>query len=528
MTSVDTPRAKLTELLWQLKTAMEQGSQRRVHFNSLLRDDAYRRAVIAEAASSSRPELRDLGRQLQQLNHSAAFRPRQASLNPDIHETLSASGAPAKTAANSSRRSRWAMAALALLAAIAATVALTSGPHEQAVQGSLHGRQHWDASTTWRLKGIVYLEANAQLSIAAGTLIKGEPGSALVITRDATITARGTADAPIIFTSAQAVGQRQSGDWGGLVLLGNAPVNSGTAQIEGLPAADRRGRFGGGDIGSHCGVLDYVRIEFAGHEVYANNELNGLTLGGCGHHTIIRHVQVHRAADDGIEVFGGTVDLQRIVISGADDDSLDWDLGWTGRVQFMQVLQYPQVGDNGIEADNSASDHAATPVSAPSLYNVSLLSLSSGDKLQRGITLRRGSGGHFHNVLISGFSGEAIDIRDASTVARLHSGELSFGGLALANNGPYPEELGRQDDDGGFDEAQFFASYALAGNPGIAALFANDPAPNLRIAADSPLASVASTPPQGEFWDEAANYIGALKPGSTTTWLDGWTHFPNR
>lgn len=130
--------------------------------------------------------------------------------------------------------------------------------------------------------------------------------------------------------------------------------------------------------------------------------------------------------------------------------------------------------------------------------------------------------------MISGFSGEAIDIRDASTVARLHSGELSFGGLALANNGPYPEELGRQDDDGGFDEAQFFASYALAGNPGIAALFANDPAPNLRIAADSPLASVASTPPQGEFWDEAANYIGALKPGSTTTWLDGWTHFPNR
>ena len=528
MSSVDTPRAKLTELLWQLKTAMEQGSQRRVHFNHLLRDDAYRRAVIDEAASSARPELRDLGRQLQALNNDAQVSRRHPSLNPDIRETLSATGARASDGKPGARLSRWHVAALAVLAAIAAVMALNSGLREQTVQGALRGHQHWDADTVWRLKGIVYLEGDAQLSIAAGTVIKGEPGSALVITRDATITARGTADAPVIFTSAQAIGQRQAGDWGGLVLLGNAPVNSGEAQIEGLPADDRRGRFGGGDTGSHCGVLEYVRIEFAGHEVYANNELNGLTLGGCGQNTIVRHVQVHRAADDGIEVFGGTVDLQRIVISGADDDSLDWDLGWTGRVQFMQILQYPQMGDNGIEADNSAGDHAATPVSAPTLYNVSLLSLSSSDKLQRGITLRRGSGGHFHNMLISGFSGEAIDIRDASTVARLHSGELHFGGLAVVNNGAYPAERDTQDDDGGFDEARFFANYALSADPGVAALFANDPTPSWRVAADSPLASGADTPPQGEFWDEAARYIGAVKPGSTSTWLDGWTHFPTR
>ncbi|MBO6752410.1 MAG: hypothetical protein JJ903_04945 [Spongiibacter sp.] len=528
MNSVDTPRAKLVELLWQLKTAMEQGSNRRIHFNSLLRDSAYRRELIDEAATSQQADLRELGLSLRVLNSDGELTQRDAGVNPDITETVSAGSRPTTPSGGQQRSALWAVVALILLAIAAGIVLLDNGPRPQTVQGSLRGTQHWDADTLWRLKGIVYLEGNAQLSIEAGTVIQGEPGSALIVTRDATLTARGTADAPIVFTSAQAAGQRQAGDWGGLVLLGNAPVNSGEAQIEGLPMDDRRGRFGGGDTGSHCGVLDYVRIEFAGYEVYANNELNGLTLGGCGNNTIVRHVQVHRAADDGIEVFGGTVDLQRVVISGADDDSLDWDMGWTGRVQFMQILQYPQMGDNAIEADNSASDHAATPVSAPTLYNVSLLSLSSSEKFQRGITLRRGSGGHFHNMLISGFSGEAIDIRDIKTVSRFDSEELSFSAMAIVNNGPYPDEQGKHNDDGGFDEARFFAELALTANPGLAGLSADDPQPDFRIAAGSPLGQGASALPQGEFWDEAAEYIGALRPGSTKTWLDGWTQFPSR
>lgn len=132
-------------------------------------------------------------------------------------------------------------------------------------------------------------------------------------------------------------------------MLGSAPVNRADAQIEGVPHGDTRGAFGGSDAGSSCGIMEYTRIEFAGFEVYANNELNGLTLGGCGDGTIVRHVQVHRALDDGIEVFGGTVDLQNIVITGAGDDSLDWDMGWRGRVQFLAIQQHADTGDNAFE-----------------------------------------------------------------------------------------------------------------------------------------------------------------------------------
>lgn len=526
MNTVDTPRAKLVELLWQLKTAMEQGGGRQIHFNSLLRDSAYRHQLIDEAATSPQTALRELGMQLRKLNSEGELTQRGTTVNRDIAETVSAASPPTPPSPAKPRSALWLVAAALLAAIAAAVVLLDNGPRQQTVQGSLRGTQHWDADTSWILKGIVYLEGNAQLTIDAGAVIKGEPGSALIVTRDATLVARGRADAPIVFTSAQALGQRQAGDWGGIVMLGNAPVNRSNAQIEGLPMDDRRGRFGGGDIGSHCGVLEYVRIEFAGHEVYANNELNGLTLGGCGNNTIVRHVQVHRAADDGIEIFGGTVDLRHIVISGADDDSLDWDLGWSGRLQFMQVLQYPAMGDNAIEADTSASDHAATPRSSPTLYNVSLFSLDSQEKWQRGITLRRGSGGQIHNTVISGFSGEAIDIRDAKTVEHLRHGELAFSGLMIAANGAYPNEDGQQNDDGGFDEASFFERFAAERSPVPAALGERSLAQDFRIPADSPLRHGASAVPQGEFWDEAANYIGAVRPGSTQTWLDHWTQFP--
>ena len=125
------------------------------------------------------------------------------------------------------------------------------------------------------------------------------------MTRDASLHAAGTADVPIVFTSAsrKAPAPRR---WGGLVMLGSAPVNQADAHIEGVPANDTRGSFGGDDADGSCGVLEYARIEFAGFEVYANNELNGLTLGGCGSGTIVRHVQVHRSLDDGVEMFGGT------------------------------------------------------------------------------------------------------------------------------------------------------------------------------------------------------------------------------
>jgi hypothetical protein len=362
--------------------------------------------------------------------------------------------------------------------------------------------------------------------------VQGRPGSALLVTRDGSIQARGTALAPIVFTSSALAGKRKAGDWGGLVLLGNAPVNTADAQIEGLNAGDTRGMFGGSDPRDNCGVLEYVRVEFAGYEVYANNELNGLTLGGCGSKTIIRHVQVHRALDDGIEIFGGTVDLRHILITGAADDSLDWDMGWTGRVQFLQIQQYSGVGDNAFEADNREGDYQAEPISEPTLYNVTLLGMNSQEKYQRGMTLRRGTGGHFNNMIISGFSGEAIDIKDAETVARIDQGKMSFAGLMMSDIGLdgthfFAEEFGDQNDDGGFDEAAYISEGASLGiNPQFLKVTQSESEPDYRVAASSPAKDNAVAVPQGEFWDEAANYRGAIRPGAVVTWIDGWTAFP--
>ena len=405
----------------------------------------------------------------------------------------------------------------------------------QVVEGSLLGNQTWTADTTWILDGIVYAEAGASLTIEPGTRIEGRPGSALVITRDATLFARGQEEAPIVFTSNQPEGSRTAGDWGGVVMLGSAPVNVANAQIEGVPHGDSRGAFGGTDAGSSCGVMEYTRIEFAGFEVYANNELNGLTLGGCGSDTIVRNVQVHRALDDGIEVFGGTVNLKHIVITGAADDSLDWDMGWRGNVQFLVVQQHANVGDNAFEGDNLKANPDATPISAPTMYNLTLISPRSHEKYHRAMTLKVGSGGHFHNMIIDGFSGETIDLKGTETIKRIQEGELSFQSMMVHKVGSrgltfFDSESMDNDDDGGFDERRYFQSSKVAAQFGTDPMLTRDASspshPDFAPSSRSPARNGASPIPQGEFWDEAADYLGAVRPGSVQNWTDGWTHFP--
>lgn len=543
MSDVTSPRAKLVEMLWQLKkTYDKQGDKgvRYVHFNTLLNDPAYRKELIEQAAVSANPDIRELGIGLLDINTSDALthgrHDRPAVINPDIAETVgykSSSEQPPKRSKATLLLSALVVILLGVIVAaiFSKDIAQAMGG-TQVVSGSLRGEQLWTKDKTWILDGTVYVEAGARLVIEAGTLVQGRPGSALLVTRDASILARGTALAPIVFTSSAVAGKRQAGDWGGVVLLGNAPVNTADAQIEGLDAGDTRGMFGGSDASDNCGVLEYARIEFAGYEVYANNELNGLTLGGCGSKTIIRNVQVHRALDDGIEIFGGNVDLRHILITGAADDSLDWDMGWTGRVQFMQIQQYAGVGDNAFEADNREGAYQVEPVSEPTLYNVTLQSMNSREKYQRAMTLRRGTGGHFNNIVIAGFSGESIDITDIETVARIQEGKMSFGGLLIADIGAdgkrfFAEELADQDDDGDFDEATYLSPRASVGvSPQFLKVTQSETEPDFRVASSSAAKDGAVPVPQGEFWDEAANYRGAMRPGVSASWTDGWTAFP--
>lgn len=330
-------RVQLVALLWDVRNAARQSGDktlRVVHFNLLLSDPRYRREMLDRARLSTSQTLRRLAEEAARMDDGQSLKPEE------VHRPSNTPEAAAEAAGDDQgkgKRGRRVLASLAALVLGGGGIAVAtsqwlgdSGPRIEQVSGSLHGDIVWQSDRIYRLTDQVFVEAGSTLTIEPGTRVEGERGSALVVTRDATINARGEAYNPVVFTSAQPEGKRKAGDWGGLVLLGNAPINTGTGFIEGLRENDPRGSFGGSDRYDSCGYLQYARIEYAGYEISANNELNGLTVGGCGDATILRYIQVHAGLDDGIEFFGGTTNISHVVITDADDDSLDWDRGWQG------------------------------------------------------------------------------------------------------------------------------------------------------------------------------------------------------
>ena len=270
------------------------------------------------------------------------------------------------------------------------------------------------------LDGIVFV-TSGELTIAAGTMIYGNDDSdadALVVTTNATINAVGTASDPIVFgpqPPAGGDGCVRSGNFAGVVLLGNANTNkvdTGNGErdsIEGL-ISETNSEFGGTDDAHDCGTLQYVRIEYAGFELANNDELNGLTLGGCGSDTTMSYIQVHRGSDDGIEFFGGTATMDHVVISGAQDDSLDFDEGWRGAADTVIIIQLAGSADRGIEADNNGGDPAVTPRTKPTLTQFTMIGQDGGENI--GMKLREGVQATMSNFLIQGFGAQVMDIDD--------------------------------------------------------------------------------------------------------------------
>lgn len=380
----------------------------------------------------------------------------------------------------------------------------------------------WTADRTYVLDGLVFVEGGATLNIEAGTEVRGRQGSALIVTRDGMLYARGTAQSPITFTSARTPAERRAGDWGGLVLLGSAPHNDLLGLIEGVPQHDRRGAYGGNDPNSSCGILEHVRIAHAGYEIFANNEINGLTLGGCGEGTIVRNIHVHETLDDGIEIFGGNVDLRHILVTYPGDDGIDWDQGWTGSMQFAAVLM-DERGDNAIEADNSNEDPEALPRSAPTIANLSLLSTQTLDAGDRALVVRNGSAGRFINTMIYGFASDPIDIRGEESAAAVAVGELTFEGFILtaANGEIHFDDETLDNDDGGFDEAAYFEAVQGQRAGFVPQMSLSSPGGLTLPLADAQLASDTRLP-ETEFFDRSARYIGAFAPGQATTWAEPW------
>ncbi|PWD99455.1 hypothetical protein [Marinilabilia rubra] len=223
----------------------------------------------------------------------------------------------------------------------------------------------WTSENVYQLGGRIAVEAGATLTIEPGTIIKGEAGTgsnatALLIARDATIMAEGEATAPIIFTSVAdeitpedvAAGDFASpnlppdinGLWGGVIVLGNAHISVGdgtTAQIEGIPSTDTNGEYGGTDDEDNSGVLKYISIRHGGSNIGEGNEINGLTLGGVGNKTVVENIEVVANQDDGIEWFGGTVNVSNVVVWNPGDDGLDTDQAWNGTCSNFAVI-HPQ------------------------------------------------------------------------------------------------------------------------------------------------------------------------------------------
>lgn len=193
-----------------------------------------------------------------------------------------------------------------------------------------------------------------------------------MIARGAKIIAEGTRESPIIFTVEGddlkgSVPAEANGLWGGIIVLGDAPVNtaSGEQMMEGIPFEDARGMYGGNNESDNSGVLRYVSIRHGGTQLSKGNEINGLTLGGVGNQTTLEYVEVISNRDDGFEFFGGTVNGRYLLAAFCGDDAFDFDLGYTGNCQFIVGLQAGSTGDLLVEL----SDNEGYPATRPHITN---------------------------------------------------------------------------------------------------------------------------------------------------------------
>ena len=200
-------------------------------------------------------------------------------------------------------------------------------------------------SGTCTLKGPVFVKNGATLTVEAGSFVYGQAGSALFILPDSKIIAEGTATNPIVFTSNKPVGERKPSDWGGIVIIGKAPISQEpqTRKTEGTDPQPF-GQFNIPDDNS--GILKYVRIEFAGNAVATGNELNGLSLYSVGSGTKIEHIQIHMGSDDAIEIFGGRVEPKYLLLTGTSDDDVDIDAGYFGTIKYVLAYRYPASAGN--------------------------------------------------------------------------------------------------------------------------------------------------------------------------------------
>jgi hypothetical protein len=304
--------------------------------------------------------------------------------------------------------------------------------------------QVWPAGCDIQLDGTIFVDNGAVLTIRPGAVIKGrkapsEAPAALIFLRDTKINAVGEVGNPIVFTSDQANGARNAGDWGGLQLNGRGPVNcpGNECDAEGVEGIT----FGGTQTNDSSGIAEFLRVEFAGRILGTDNELNIFTMNGIGRGTIIDHIHAHVGLDDGFEWFGGNDSQSFLLSSGARDDNLDYQIGTTGAHQFLAAIQTGRELDpntsNGWEGDNSADNPDASPRSSPRFCNVTVVGArgqQGGSVPAVGNLFRLGAEIKISHAVVTNFNTGGVQMRDAATAARACSAGPALTGNTFMRN----------------------------------------------------------------------------------------------
>ena len=415
--------------------------------------------------------------------------------------------------------------------------------------------------TLYTLKGFIQVTNGAVLTIQPGTVIQGDfatVGSSLFITRGARIEAVGTAAEPIVFTSARPAGQRQAGDWGGLIIIGNGIINrAAPVVVEGTgtgPDNPSQTYSGGTNNADNSGTLRYVRVEFAGYATAADQELNSFTFAAVGSGTQMEYLESLYGLDDSYEFFGGAVDGKHLVSYESGDDHYDISEGYAGRLQF--IIAY-QSGTNSVRpgAGNTSSDpqgiendgcngtgctngQNSTPYTVPVIANFTLVGTGAGTGVDAtsggyGAILRRGTGGYYVNGVLARWPKGAFGLRDATTQQRITDGVFDIENVLVvespsifttASSGFVLSDSVTRNivRDAAATTASLFTTFTMPATtsasfdwtPGGASLLASGGLTTF----SGNLATAAGTYVSG------TAYRGAAAPGGVKWWL-GWTNY---
>lgn len=434
----------------------------------------------------------------------------------------------------------------------------------------------FESENTYILDGIVYVDSGATLQIAAGTTVKAKPGAALVVARHGTISAVGTAEDPIVFTAESDDGSLTMEDdslWGGIVILGNAPVIAVEGEgIPGLPEDGAKAGYGGDDAEDNSGVLEYVSIRHAGRAVEGDVAMAGLAFGGVGSGTTVDFVEVAATGFDGIEFHGGTVACKHLVSVFTGEKNYEFTEGWSGKGQFWFSLENFDTTDY----DNVTALHNGVNIEeagqTPALANVTFLGDGQKDghiiRSHHGLFFRNNTGAKYYNSLFQDYTGKAFCVEDAQDPdsldcrKRMEAGELFAKGCIFYLFGKNDEPdsnfvfmwdtlpggdalpvfktqqyaynaMGTPQDSADYTQIQEnfsseWGSYTASASGGIFRIERDFSEETLNPAVHPlsegydpqylPLAELSDE------WFETVNYRGAFGADSNDVWIDGWTY----